>query len=117
MSELWKLGIMFLIALILGYSGVILSFLLVPKRPNKEKLEPYESGVKPGKWPKGRLAVRYFLVALIFLIFDVEAILLFPWALHVGDFKILAAFEGGFFILVLLVGYVYAWGKGALRWL
>jgi len=117
MSELRKLGIMFLIALILGYSGVILSFLLGPKRPNKEKLEPYESGVKPGKWPKGRLAVRYFLVALIFLIFDVEAILLFPWALHVGDFKILAAFEGGFFILVLLVGYVYAWGKGALRWL
>ncbi len=117
MGELWKLGIMFLIAIVLGYSGVILSFLLGPKRPNREKLEPYESGVKPGKWPKGGIAVRYFLVALIFLIFDVEAIFLFPWALHVGELKILAAIEGGFFIFVLLIGYIYAWAKGAIRWL
>ncbi len=117
MDELWKLGIMLLIAVILGYAGVVLSIILGPKRPNKEKLEPYESGVRPGKWPRGRLAVKYFLVAVIFLIFDVEAILLFPWALHVNDLRIIAAFEGGFFILVLLVGYVYAWAKGAIKWL
>ena len=117
MEEMWKLGVMFVLAIILGYAGVVMSIVLGPKRPNKKKLEPYESGVKPGKWPRGRLAVKYFLVAVIFLIFDVEAILLFPWAVNVGDIKLLAAFEGGFFIVVLVLGYIYAWAKGAIKWL
>ena len=117
MGELWKLGIMILVGLAVAYGGILVSFVLGPRRPSKTKNYPYESGIQVKGEAHGKVAIKYFLVALLFLVFDVEAAVLFPWAVEVGDLKLLAAIEGGFFLLVLIAAYLYALGKDAIRWL
>ena len=117
MGELWKLGIMLVVGLLVAYGGILVSLVLGPRRPNKTKNYPYESGIQIRGDAHGRVAIKYFLVALIFLVFDVEAAVLFPWAVKVGDLKIIAAVEGGIFLLILIVAYLYALGKGAIKWL
>ncbi len=94
-----------------------MSLLLGPRRPSKTKNYPYESGIQVKGDAHGKVAIKYFLVALLFLIFDVEAVVLIPWAVQVGDMKLIAAVEGGLFLLVLIAAYLYALGKGAVRWL
>ncbi len=100
---------------LLAYGVLLLSYFLGPKRPFSEKLEPYESGVKPGKWGK-HIDVQYYLVGLAFLIFDIEAIFLFPWALNIDKFKMLAFFEAFVFVFILLIGYFYIFSKGGFEW-
>ena len=121
---------MFLPALLLGLFGMIIPVLMVtvgkflrPSRPSKEKLAPYECGVDPIGDAKGRQTVHFYLIAVIFLVFDVEAIFLFPWSVmlkkSVTDFVIpghFLFFEGMIFIALLLAAFAYAWGKGALQW-
>lgn len=107
-------------ALLVG-GGLFASSLLRPNKPNKVKSEVYECGIDPvgGGWSQTH--IRYYIFALLFLIFDVEAIFIFPWAIKVEDFA--AAGMGGFilvemviFIAILVVGLVYAIRKGVLRW-
>ncbi len=108
---------MIVVGLVVAYGGVIVSLLLGPRRPSKTKNYPYESGIQVKGDAHGKVAIKYFLVALLFLIFDVEAVVLFPWAMQVGNMKLLAAVEGGFFLLVLIAAYLYALGKDAIRWI
>jgi NADH-quinone oxidoreductase subunit A len=85
-------------------------------RPYQEKLIAYESGNEPTEAPRMRFSVKFYLIAILFVLFDVEAIYLYPWAVTFDHLGLFALVEMLFFIFLLLVGYVYAWKKGALEW-
>lgn len=100
---------------------VAISALLGRGRESAEKLLPYECGLDPVGSPRRRFSVKFFLVAIIFIVFDVEVVFLYPWAIVFKDFR--AAGEGplafavaAVFLGVLLIGLIYAWGRGALDW-
>ena len=85
-------------------------------RPYREKLIAYESGNEPTEAPRMRFSVKFYLIAIFFVLFDVEAIYLYPWAVTYDVLGLFALVEMLLFIFLLLVGYVYAWKKGALEW-
>lgn len=98
---------------------VVLSWILGPKSPTKEKLAPYECGVDPVGTARDRFPVKYYLVAMLFIIFDIETVFLYPWAVTFRAPGVLRSFElleMIIFIVILLVGYIYVWKKGALDW-
>ncbi len=95
---------------------LLLSALIGPKVKSKEKLSPYECGVEPVGDARTSFPVRYYVIALMFLVFDVEVIFLYPWAVISRPMGIFGMAEMGFFILIVLVGFVYAWKKGAFEW-
>ena len=102
----------------MGVSGAILlaSGLVGWRRPNRAKQEPYECGMHPSGDAREPFSVKFYLVAMLFIIFDIEIVFLYPWAVvfrHLGAFGLL---EMGLFVAVLLVGLVYAWKKGGLEW-
>lgn len=115
MDNYFIILIVAIFGMIIAYGILLLSYFLGPRRPFFEKLEPYESGVKPGNWGK-HINVQYYVVGLAFLIFDIEAIFLFPWALNIERFRMLAFFEALLFIVILLVGYFYILSKGGFEW-
>ena len=113
--------ILFVIAMAGGFAGVMLvvSHFVGPRVQDPVKLTPYESGVDPKSESHPRLNVRYFLVGLVFIIFDIEVVFLYPWAVIFRDFIATSSFifwEMVFFMAVLLVGFVYIWRKGVLEW-
>ena len=85
-------------------------------RPYKEKLIAYESGNEPTEAPRMRFSVKFYMIAILFVVFDVEAIYLYPWAVSYNRLGLFAFVEMMLFIALLLVGYIYAWKKGALQW-
>ena len=93
-----------------------LSALLRPKRPSVEKAIPYESGVDPVGTGWSQSQIRYYVFALLFVIFDVEAVFIFPWATQLERYGGFGLVEMGLFVAILLLGLVYAWRKGVLRW-
>jgi NADH-quinone oxidoreductase subunit A len=95
---------------------LLFSKLINPSHPSAVKRSPYECGIEPVGTPWAPFAVRYYIFALLFLIFDVEAIFLFPWAITFRSLGTAGFVEMMIFIGVLLVGLAYAWRKGALRW-
>lgn len=120
-SPYFAIGVVCAFGLLLGAGFIALSALIGPKRPTKAKLAPYECGVDQPRAPRRRFAVHFFLVAMLFLIFDVEVTFLFPWAILVREFKAAGlggfiVFEGLMFIAVLAVGLLYVWKRGALDW-
>ena len=105
------------VAIAFGILPLILAPLLRPKRPDAVKLSPYECGVEPIGSPRVQFNARFYLYALIFAVFDVEAIFIFPWAVaYTGLDPKLALLEMFLFVAILLVGFVYAWRKRALDW-
>jgi NADH-quinone oxidoreductase subunit A len=103
---------------VLIVSGVLgLGSLIRPKRPNAQKLMTYESGVDPTGPGFMQSNVRYYVFALLFVMFDVEAVFIFPWALGLEDYDVFGLVEMIVFIVILALGLVYAWRKGVLRWL
>ena len=93
-----------------------LSHLLAPRKPTPVKDSPYESGMPPLGSAHERFSVKFYLVAMLFLLFDIEAVFLFPWAVVYRELKLFGFFEMLLFIAVILAGYIYAWKKGALEW-
>jgi len=89
---------------------------LGPRRPNKEKLSTYESGMEPVRTARERFSVKFYLVALLFIIFDIEVVFLYPWAVSFRDLSTDAHVAMLFFIVALILGLVYEWRKGALEW-
>jgi NADH-quinone oxidoreductase subunit A len=87
-----------------------------PRRPNPAKELPYESGIVPRTSARRRFSVSFYVTAMLFIIFDVEGIFLFPWATIVRQLKIFGIVEIGIFIFTLLVALLYVWRKGALNW-
>lgn len=103
-------------AIVFAGGTLVAAFFIRPNRPDAEKLSPYECGVPPLMGARDRFSVRFFIVAMLFLLFDVEAIFLYPWAVVYHRIGLFGFVEMMLFILILLVGYVYAWKKGALEW-
>lgn len=95
---------------------IIFAGLVHPQKYNKVKLEPYECGIEPLTGARDRYSVRYYLVAILFVIFDVETVFMFPWAVIFDKLLLFGLIEMGVFIFILIVGYCYAWQKGALEW-
>ena len=95
---------------------IALNTLLGPKKPNKNKSETYECGIETVGETWVQLKGQYYIFGLIFLIFDIEAVFLFPWAVAYDKLQLYMVLEGVLFILILAGGLVYAWRKGALEW-
>jgi NADH-quinone oxidoreductase subunit A len=105
-------------AAVLVVAGVLgLGSLIRPSNPNRQKLSTYESGVDPTGSAFLQSNVRYYVFALLFVMFDVEAVFIFPWALGLEDYDVFGLVEMVVFIVILALGLVYAWRKGVLRWL
>ena len=96
--------------------GWVVSLVLGHHRPNAEKLSPYECGFEAFEDARMKFDVRYYLVAILFIIFDLEIAFLFPWAIVLGELGWFGVISMGIFLLILVVGFVYEWMKGALEW-
>jgi NADH-quinone oxidoreductase subunit A len=114
----------YLLVAIFGAAAVLvvgavlgLGSLIRPRRPNEQKLATYESGVDPSGPAFMQSNVRYYVFALLFVMFDVEAVFIFPWALGLEDYDVFGLVEMIVFIAILAIGLVYAWRKGVLKWL
>ncbi len=116
LDEYLPVLIFFLIAFAIAAIAVVASLLVAPQRPDSEKLSPYECGFEPFDDSRGRFDVRFYLVALLFIIFDLEVAFLFPWAVSLGDIGLFGFWSMVFFLVILTVGFVYEWRKGALEW-
>jgi NADH-quinone oxidoreductase subunit A len=95
---------------------VSLSAIMGPRRPTHRKLEPYESGMVPIGPGTRRLPVQFYLTAVLFILFDIEVVFFLPWAIVARQLGLFALIEMGIFIGILLLGYAYAWRKGAFEW-
>ena len=106
------------VLIVLGLLGalVTLSFVLGPNKPYKAKLAPYESGVIPDTPAHRRMSVRFYLTAMLFIIFDVEAVFFYPWAVYLHQLKWYGVIEMFVFMLILLVALAHIWRKGGLEW-
>jgi NADH-quinone oxidoreductase subunit A len=102
----------------MGFAGVVLllSTLVGRHRPSREKMQPYECGITPIGDAREPFSVKFYLVAMVFILFDVEAIFLYPWAYVFRELRWFGFTEMLIYILILLAGYVYLWKKGALDW-
>jgi len=105
------------ITFVFAQMGLLMGMLLKPKNSYKEKLTPWECGIPPeGDADAGKFTIQFYIIAVLFVIFDVETLFLFPWAVVLDKIGIFAFVEMVLFIAILLVGYFYAWAKGALEW-
>jgi NADH-quinone oxidoreductase subunit A len=110
--------IVLFIVIAIGFAifTLMISRLVHAEKYNKVKLEPYECGIEPRTDARDRYSVRYYLVAMLFVIFDVETVFMFPWAVMMDELALFGLIEMLIFLLILVVGYYYAWQKGALEW-
>ena len=103
-------------AVVIGIAMVAVSGLLGKREKSAVKSEPYESGIKPTTDAHERFPVKFYLVAILFIVFDLETVFLFPWAVNFKMLGLFGLIEMGIFILILLIGYIYIIRKGALKW-
>ena len=108
--------ILIVISTILAAFVIFLSSFLGPRRPTRRKLEPYESGMTPLGSARRRMPIKFYLVAVLFILFDVEVIFFYPWAVTFRQLGWFGFIEMAVFVGILFIGYVYAWKKGALEW-
>ena len=105
-----------LLGILVGVGMLVASWILSPSNPYPEKLITYESGITPYTDARQKFTIRYYIIAMLFLIFDIEAVFLYPWAVAYNAIGLYGFVEMVVFIAILLVGYLYAWKKGALEW-
>ena len=110
------IAIFILIALGFGVVTILMGYLVRPRRPYRDKLFPYESGMDPITDPRQMFPLRYYLTSMLFVLFDIEVVFLYPWAASFNHVGLVALIEMVIFIVILLVGYFYAWKKGAFEW-
>jgi NADH-quinone oxidoreductase subunit A len=116
MSEYIPVLIMFLLAAATSVGILVATTLIGPKKRFAEKMEPFSCGENQTQSPKLRFSVKFYLVALFFVIFDIEAVFLYPWAVLFKDLGLFGFVEMMIFIFILAVGLVYVWKRGALEW-
>jgi NADH-quinone oxidoreductase subunit A len=104
------------VATLIGLLPLVMGIMLRPKRSYPLKLSPYESGMQPIGEPRHRFSVRFYVIAMLFVVFDVEVVFLYPWAVAFDKLGLFGFIEMMIFIFMLLIGYIYAWEKGALEW-
>jgi NADH-quinone oxidoreductase subunit A len=106
----------FLVACLLAGAIVTLSWLIGERKPTRAKLSPYECGMTPQGDARERFSVKFYLVAMLFILFDVEAVFLYPWAVILRELKMFGFWEMLVYIGIVLVGFFYIWKKGVLDW-
>jgi NADH-quinone oxidoreductase subunit A len=114
--EYLPIFIFFVVAVGFALVTLFLSAIFGKRKITPQKMIPYECGMDPIGEARKRFSVRFYIVAMLFIVFDIEAVFLYPWAVIFRDLKIFGLAEMGVFIAILLVGFVYVWKKGALEW-
>lgn len=105
-----------ILGVLFGVGPIIAGFLMAPYRPDSEKLSPYECGFEAFEDSRMKFDVRYYLVAILFIIFDLEIAFLFPWAVVLKEIGMFGFVAMVVFLLILVIGFIYEWKKGALEW-
>ena len=116
LAEYFPILLFILVGLLVGVGPVVLGSLLGPHRPDPEKLSPYECGFEAFEDARMKFDVRYYLVAILFILFDLEIAFLFPWAVVINEIGIAGFLAMMLFLGILTVGFIYEWMKGALEW-
>ena len=116
LKEYFSIIVFLIIALGLSFGFIILNYILSPKKPDPEKLSAYECGFDPFEDSRMEFDVRFYLVAILFIIFDLEIAFLFPWAIALGKIGIVGFVSMMIFLSILTIGFIYEWKKGALDW-
>jgi NADH-quinone oxidoreductase subunit A len=117
LSEYLPIVILAVLSLAFAVLSLLVSSLVRPNRPTPAKLAPYECGIEPERLPKGeRFSVKFYVVAMLFIIFDIETIFLFPWAVGFRQLGLFGLVEMAIFIALVFVAYVYVWKAGGLDW-
>ncbi len=114
--EYIAIAVMIAVATLIAFIAIGLGELFGPKKKSEAKSMPYESGMNPYGEGTRRMPVRFYLVAVLFILFDIEVVFFLPWAIVFRQLGVFGLIEMVVFIVILLVGYVYAWKKGALEW-
>lgn len=104
------------VAVIFGLASLTFSSLIGQKKPSAVKLAPYECGCEPVGSARERFSVKFYIIAMLFILFDIEAVFMYPWSVLFKRLGIFGIIEMGLFIVILFVGYIYVWKKGALEW-
>ena len=112
------LQILILMVIVFGFAGVtlLLSSLLGFKKKSESKLMPYECGIDPVGTARQRFSIKFYITTMIFILFDIEALFLYPWAVIYRKLGVFGLVEMGVFIILLLMGFIYVWKKGAFEW-
>ena len=108
--------LLMLVALAFGLGSVVFSSLIGEKKYSKVKMAPYECGCEPVGTARERFPIKFYLIAMLFILFDIEAVFLYPWAILYKKLGLFGLVEMGVFVVILFVGYIYVWKKGALEW-
>jgi NADH-quinone oxidoreductase subunit A len=116
MIEYVAIGLMIVLSTVVALIAIGLGYLFGPKKESAAKSMPYESGMNPYGEGTRRMPVRFYLIAVLFILFDIEVVFFLPWAITFRQLGLFGLIEMVVFIAILLVGYVYAWKKGALEW-
>ena len=116
LEEYFTIVLFLFIALVLSCGFIILNYFFSPKSPDPEKLSPYECGFEPFNDSRMEFDVRFYLVAILFIIFDLEIAFLFPWAISLGTIGLYGYLSMLVFLFILTIGFIYEWKKGALDW-
>ena len=116
LAEYFPILLFILIAIAIGVLPMVMGKLLAPHRPDPEKLSPYECGFEAFEDARMKFDVRYYLVAILFILFDLEIAFIFPWAVVVNEIGMFGFLSMMLFLAILVVGFVYEWMKGALEW-
>ncbi|HZO02600.1 MAG TPA: NADH-quinone oxidoreductase subunit A [Burkholderiales bacterium] len=116
LAEYFPILLFIVVGLAVGVAPLVLGRLLGPNRPDPEKLSPYECGFEAFEDARMKFDVRYYLVAILFILFDLEIAFLFPWAAVINDIGFAGFLAMMIFLAILTVGFVYEWMKGALEW-
>ncbi|KPK01420.1 MAG: NADH-quinone oxidoreductase [Nitrospira bacterium SG8_35_4] len=115
-TDYFPVAILVLVAIMIGLGALVFGLLLRPRRPYAQKLTPYESGNPPVGDSRHRFSIKFYIIAMLFVVFDVEAVFLYPWAVAYDKLGLFGLVEMMLFIFILLIGYVYVWKKGAFDW-
>ena len=116
LSDYFSIILFLFIALVLSFGFILANFLAAPSNPDPEKLSAYECGFEAFDDSRMEFDVRFYLVAILFIIFDLEIAFLFPWAITLGNIGALGFWSMMIFLSVLTIGFIYEWKKGALEW-
>tara|TARA_S200000501_G_scaffold375388_1_gene427268 strand:+ start:140 stop:508 length:369 start_codon:yes stop_codon:yes gene_type:complete len=116
LKDYFSIILFLMIALFLSCGFILLNYLFSPKNPDPEKLSPYECGFEPFTDSRMEFDVRFYLVAILFIIFDLEIAFLFPWAITLGEIGLYGFVSMMIFLGILTIGFIYEWKKGALDW-
>ena len=116
LSDYFSIILFLFIAVVLSFGFVLANFLAAPSNPDPEKLSAYECGFEAFDDSRMEFDVRFYLVAILFIIFDLEIAFLFPWAISLGNIGLLGFISMMIFLFILTIGFIYEWKKGALEW-